>query len=115
MMLWNPVGWVTLAIGGVTLVVSIAKAVWGLFDSDYKKSQQRKAVNENLDRVVDGMGDAMKRSYNEVIENVTARIDEIATEVERSVQQAAHVNSALLRVCANLAHLSKTMSETEAV
>ncbi|RQS71946.1 hypothetical protein DID96_11685 [Burkholderia sp. Bp8963] len=115
LMFWNPAGWVTLAIGGVTLVVSLAKALWGLVDSDYKKSQQRKAVNDNIERIVDRMRDEMKRSSDDVIANVGTRIDQIAAEVERSVEQAAHVNSALIRVCANLAHLSKTMSETERV
>ncbi|NIE66709.1 hypothetical protein [Burkholderia sp. Ax-1719] len=115
MMIWNPVGWVTLAIGGVTLVVSIAKAVWGFFDSDYKKSQQRKAANENIGRVVGRMEDAMKSSCDKVMENVKARIEEIAAEVEQSVDQVAQINSALIRVSANLTHFSTTMSEAEAV
>ncbi|HDR8931513.1 AAA family ATPase [Burkholderia vietnamiensis] len=115
MMIWNPAGWVTLAIGGVTLVVSIAKAVWGFFDSDYKKSQQRKAANENIGRVVGRMEDAMKSSCDKVMESVKARIGEIAAEVERSVEQVAQVNSALIRVRATLMHFSTTMSETEAV
>ncbi|SAL19697.1 GTPase Der [Caballeronia telluris] len=115
MMIWNPAGWVSLAIGGVTLVVSIAKAVWGFFDSDYKKSQQRKAANENIGRVVGRMEDAMKSSCDKAMESVKTRIDEIAAEVERSVNQVAQINSTLIRVSANLAQLSTTISETEAV
>lgn len=115
MMIWNPAGWVTLAIGGVTLVVSIAKAVWSFFDSDYKKSQQRKAANENIGRVVGRMEDAMKSSCDKVMESVKARIREIAGEVELSVDQVAQVNSALIRVSANLTRFSTTMSETEVV
>lgn len=115
MMIWNPIGWVSLAIGGVTLVVSIAKAVWGFFDIDYKKSQQRKAANENIGRVVGRMEDAMKSSCDKVIESVKARIGEIAAEVERSVDQVGHVNSALIRVSAKLTHFSTTIFETEAV
>ncbi|WP_233827702.1 hypothetical protein [Paraburkholderia sp. ZP32-5] len=115
MMIWNPAGWVTLAIGGVTLVVSIAKALWGLVDSDYKKSQQRKAVNQNIGRVVGRLEDAMKSNCDKVMESVTASIEEIAAEVERSVDQVAQVNSALIRVSAKLTHFSTTMSETEVV
>ncbi|ALP61350.1 importin beta family protein [Paraburkholderia caribensis] len=115
LMFWNPAGWVSLALGGVTLVVSIAKALWGLVDSDYKKSQQRKAANQNIGRVVGRMEDSMKNSCDNVMGNVKARIGEIATEVERSVDQVAQVNSALIRVSANLTHFSTTMSETEAV
>jgi hypothetical protein len=115
MMIWNPAGWVTLAIGGVTLVVSIAKALWGLVDSDYKKSQQRKAANENIGRIVGRMEDAVKGSCNDVMEKVKERIDEITAEVERSVNQVVYVNSALIGASAGLTKLSKTMSETEAV
>ncbi len=39
-------------IAGVGLaLVGIGKAVWGFFDSDYKKSQQRKEVDKKLDEV----------------------------------------------------------------
>ncbi len=39
---WNPVGWVELGLLTLAGLVGIAKSVWGFFDSDYKKSQQKK-------------------------------------------------------------------------
>jgi hypothetical protein len=107
MMIWNPVGWVSLALGGLTLVVSIAKAVWGFFDSDYKKSQQRKAANDNLDRTVDRMKDALKQSCEEVGVRVGERIDEIRLKVKESVEQAEQMNAVLTTVCTNLERLSR--------
>ncbi|GAA7338457.1 hypothetical protein MLS209_05960 [Helicobacter pylori] len=44
---WNPVGWASIGLG----LIGIGKSVWGFFDSDYKKSQQKKAVDKNLDKV----------------------------------------------------------------
>ncbi len=37
--------------GGLVLgAIAIVKSVWSFFDSDYKKSQQRKEMNKNLDK-----------------------------------------------------------------
>ncbi|RMN15148.1 hypothetical protein ALP26_05390, partial [Pseudomonas savastanoi pv. glycinea] len=40
-LIWNPVGWVLMTLGAVTLLISLAKALWSFFDDDYKKGQQR--------------------------------------------------------------------------
>ncbi|EFW85962.1 hypothetical protein PsgRace4_10122, partial [Pseudomonas savastanoi pv. glycinea str. race 4] len=39
-LIWNPVGWVLMTLGAVTLLISLAKALWSFFDDDYKKGQQ---------------------------------------------------------------------------
>ncbi|WQW81569.1 hypothetical protein KVM82_03545 [Helicobacter pylori] len=52
-------------IAGVTLaLVGVGKSIWGFFDSDYKKSQQRKEVDKNLDK-----------ACKEITENVKSRIE----------------------------------------
>ncbi|KQR81599.1 hypothetical protein ASG35_04635 [Burkholderia sp. Leaf177] len=111
LMLWNPVGWLSLAVGGLTLIVGIAKALWGLVDSDFKKGQQRKATNENLERIVQSMHDAMKTNCDELRTNVDERMSVIRADIKRSVDQAADVNSAMIKVCANLNRFSKTIAQ----
>ncbi|GAA9640430.1 hypothetical protein HCM100_05780 [Helicobacter pylori] len=44
--IWNPVGWASIGLG----LVGICKSVWCFFDSDYKKSQQRKEVDKILNK-----------------------------------------------------------------
>ncbi|WP_232462285.1 hypothetical protein [Helicobacter pylori] len=44
---WNPVGWASIGLG----LIGIVKSFWSWFSSDYKKSQQRKEVDKNLDKV----------------------------------------------------------------
>ncbi len=52
MLLTAPVlGEIALAAGIVLGVIGVVKSVWSWFSSDYKKSQRRKAVDKNLDKV----------------------------------------------------------------
>nr|WP_238702311.1 hypothetical protein [Helicobacter pylori] len=44
-------GEIALAIGIVLGAIGVVKSVWDWFSSDYKKSQQKKAVDKNLDKV----------------------------------------------------------------
>ncbi|GAA9745653.1 hypothetical protein VN0142_12010 [Helicobacter pylori] len=44
-------GEIALAAGIVLGAIGIVKSVWSWFSSDYKKSQQRKEVDKNLDKV----------------------------------------------------------------
>ncbi len=48
-------------IGGLVLgAIGIVKSVWSFFDSDYKKSQQRKEVDKNLDRFCEKITEGMR-------------------------------------------------------
>ncbi|BCJ01365.1 hypothetical protein JP0018_09840 [Helicobacter pylori] len=52
MLLTVPVlGEFALAAGIVLGLIVIVKSVWSWFSSDHKKSQQRKEVDKNLDKV----------------------------------------------------------------
>lgn len=44
-------GGFALATGIVLGAIGIVKSVWSWFSSDYKKSQQKKEVDKNLDKV----------------------------------------------------------------
>ncbi len=51
LLLAMPVGGIALAVGIVLGSIGVVKSVLNFFDSDYKKSQQRKEVDKNLDKV----------------------------------------------------------------
>ncbi len=78
-------------IAGVGLAfVGIGKAVWGFFDSDYKKSQQRKAVDKNLDKAckeiaekVKSRIESYKKGASEMIENLKASLNDLVVCYER--------------------------------
>ncbi|GAA7264157.1 hypothetical protein HpBGD90_05470 [Helicobacter pylori] len=72
-------------IAGVGLAfVGIGKAVWGFFDSDYKKSQQRKEMNKNLDKACEIIAEDVrnqiesgKKGASEMIENLKASLNDL--------------------------------------
>lgn len=105
-MLWNPAGWITLTFGAVTLIMSFFNSIRALLSKEYKKSQQRKIADENIDRFIDGMNGVMTSSHNMIMESVKARIDEIKTGFKSAVCQIALVNSKMIDLTADLNRIS---------
>lgn len=76
---WNPVGLASIGLGAIGIV----KSVWSWFSSDYKKSQQKKEVDKNLnkgceiieERVRNQIEDA-KKGICEKVENIKARLND---------------------------------------
>ncbi|WP_367698009.1 hypothetical protein [Helicobacter pylori] len=72
-------------IGGLVLgAIGIVKSVWSFFDSDYKKSQQRKEVDKNLNKVCEKIKEEMrnqiessKKGASEMIENLKASLNDL--------------------------------------
>lgn len=82
--IWNPMGWVELGIAGFVALVGIVKSVWSFFDSDYKKSQQRKEMNKNLDKACEKITEdvrnqieSSKKGASEMIENSKASLNDL--------------------------------------
>ncbi|WRE26799.1 50S ribosome-binding GTPase [Helicobacter pylori] len=89
-LLMTPVlGWFAL-FGGLALgAIGIVKSVWSFFDSDYKKSQQKKEINKNLDRfcekITEGMRNQIesgKKGASEMIENLKDGLNDLVVRYE---------------------------------
>ncbi|MCQ2922480.1 apolipoL family protein [Helicobacter pylori] len=71
--------------GGLVLgAIGIVKSVWSFFDSDYKKPQQRKEVDKNLNKVCEKIKEEMrnqiessKKGASEMIENLKASLNDL--------------------------------------
>jgi len=107
---WNPVGWVVLSISAVTLLFGLWKAFRGFISDKYKKAQQRKSVDDNLQKIIEKMQETMTEKCIETGAIAKNKISELAVEVKKSVEQIAGINSALIRINANLTNLSKQLS-----
>ncbi|MGN8526342.1 GTPase [Helicobacter pylori] len=100
-------------IGGLVLgAIGIVKSVWSFFDSDYKKSQQRKEVDKNLDKfcgnITGGMRnqiESVKKGASEMIENLKASLNDLIVCYER-------MREGLIKAGEDLSHLADRIKTT---
>lgn len=92
---WNPAGWVLMSIGVATLLVGLAKAVWSFFDSDYKKGQQRKATDNNLENACEAIRDSFRETLAQALPPLEKKIEQIRTVLRQPALQAQHINQKL--------------------
>ncbi|WP_187852967.1 hypothetical protein [Helicobacter pylori] len=90
-------------IAGVGLaLVGVGKSIWGFFDSDYKKSQQRKEVDKNLDEACEKIAENVKNrieSYKKgalgMIEELNAGFNKLVDHYERLKRQLKEAHEKL--------------------
>nr|WP_240447044.1 hypothetical protein [Helicobacter pylori] len=97
-------------IAGVGLAfVGIGKAVWGFFDSDYKKPQQRKEVDKKLDEVCKKIAENVKsriENYKNgalgMIEELNAGFNKLVDHYERMKRQLKEAHEKLGYISHNI-------------
>ncbi|GAA8348178.1 hypothetical protein HpNP15_07100 [Helicobacter pylori] len=102
---WNFAGWGSIGLG----LIGIVKSVWSFFDSDYKKSQQRKEVDKNLDevcgiieeRVRNKIEDA-KKGICEKVESLKARLNDPVVCYERMREGLIKAGEGLWQISNNI-------------
>ncbi|MFP6040680.1 apolipoL family protein [Helicobacter pylori] len=74
------VGWFALFEGLVLGAIGIFKSVWSFFDSDYKKSQQRKEMNKNLDKACEKIAEAVKSRIESYKKGASEKIEKLKSQ-----------------------------------
>ena len=82
-MWWNPVGWGAIALTAAGLLFSFAKAIWSFFDSDFKKSEQKKSVDKNLLNIVK----ELKKVARENLSNVEEKIEPSLLDLKKKLNE----------------------------
>lgn len=106
LMFWNPAGWAVLALGAVTVLVGAAKAVIGFFSSDYKKSQQRKAVDSNLSDISDKMRRSLRDSLAKALPQMEPKVEELKQALRAPGEQVGKVVDLLAQAGKQLKNIS---------
>lgn len=92
----NPAGWVVIALSSVTLAFQFYKSIHSAFNSDYKMSQQRKIVDENLDKLKSEIDKNIGKIFNSILSEVSVNIKNIKEVMSKSIQDIQNVKSKLL-------------------
>ncbi len=102
---WNPVGLASIGLGAIGIV----RSVWGWFSSDYKKSQQRKEVDKNLDKVCGIIEEKMrnqledaKKGICEKVESLKAGLNDLVVCYERMREGLIKAGESLWQISNNI-------------
>ncbi len=102
---WNPAGWASIGLGAIGVI----KSVWNRFSSDYKKSQQRKEVDKNLDKVcgiieerVRNYIEGVKKIMFEKVESLKARLNDPVVCYERMRERLIKAGESLWQIDNNI-------------
>lgn len=109
----NPVGWTIAFVGGVLALVGslvgVAKSVWGFFDSDYKKSQQRKEA----DKILRESNKTIEKEINKIIvkvnQEISIEMQKIKSQLEDPVKQCIAINTSLKQVNTELTAIARSI------
>jgi hypothetical protein len=114
LMIWNPAGWAVLAVGALTAIVSVVKAVWGAFSSSYRQSQQRKAANENLDRIEEALRDSIRSGLSAGWPQLEPKVEALKAAVQSPAHQVRAIDTILGNAQKQLKTIIKTIEKTGA-
>ncbi|WP_139545195.1 GTPase [Helicobacter pylori] len=100
-------------IAGVGLAfVGIGKAVWSFFDSDYKKSQQKKEVDKKLDEVCEKIAENVKSRIESYKNGALGMIEELNAGFNDLVVCYERMREGLIKAGEDLWHLADRIKTT---
>ncbi|MFV0576491.1 MAG: hypothetical protein ACK5NC_13910 [Vibrio sp.] len=95
----NPVGWTVAFVGGVLAlvgsIVGIAKSIWGFFDSDYKKSQQKKETDKILRVAKENIDKEIRKINLQIEKEMSSEMKKIIEQLKEPARQCSDVNKFL--------------------
>ncbi len=102
---WNPVGWASIGLG----LVGVGKSVWNFFDSDYKKSQQKKEVDNNLHKVFEIIEEKMRNQIEDAKKGICEKVESLKAGLNDPVVRYERMREGLKKADKDLSHLSNNI------
>ncbi|GAA8394934.1 hypothetical protein HpDR58_23000 [Helicobacter pylori] len=86
--------------------MGVVKASWNVFNPNYKRSQQRKGVNEKLDEVCKQITEALKSRIESVKKDIWEKIEKFKAELNGPVENYEYKKERLKEVNKRLGYIS---------
>nr|WP_241679332.1 hypothetical protein [Helicobacter pylori] len=113
LLLLTPVVGEFVLIAGVGLaLVGVGKSTWGFFDSDYKKFQQRKKVDENLDKACEKIAQYVESSIESYKKGALGMIEELNAGFNKFVNHYERMKRQLKEAHEKLGYISNSIHLT---
>ncbi len=110
MLLAVPVlGEFALAAGIVLGVIGIVKSVWSWFSSDHKKSQQRKEVDKNLDKVCGIIEERVRNQIEDAKKGICEKVESLKVGLNDSVVCYERIREGLIKAGEGLWQISNNI------
>ncbi|WP_240446004.1 hypothetical protein [Helicobacter pylori] len=107
LLLLTPVVGEFALIAGVGLaLVGIGKSIWSFFDSDYKKSQQKKEVDEKLDEACEKIAQDVESRIESVKKDIWEKIEKFKADLNGPVENYEYKKERLKEVNKRLGYIS---------
>ncbi len=113
LLLLTPVVGEFALIAGVGLaLVGAVKASWNVFNPDYKKSQQRKEVDKNLDKACEKIAQDVKSRLESVKKDIREKIEELKAGFNEFVNHCECMKRQLEEAHEKLGYISNSIHLT---
>ncbi|GAA7597277.1 hypothetical protein JP0035_09780 [Helicobacter pylori] len=97
-------GEIALAAGIVLGAIGIVKSLWSLFDSDYKKSQQKKEVDKNLDKVYGIIEEDVRNQIEDAKKGIFEKVESLKVRLNDPVVCYERMREGLIKAGEGLWH-----------
>ncbi|GAA7617860.1 hypothetical protein HpBhutan199_06860 [Helicobacter pylori] len=105
---WNPIGWASIGLG----LIGIVKSVWSWFSSDHKKSQQKKEVDKNLDKVCGIIEERMRNKIEDAKKGICEKVESLKARLNDLVVCYKCMREGLIKAGEDLWHLADRIKTT---
>ena len=95
LMFWNPMGWVGMTLGAISIFLGVIDAIGGFFSKEHKKAQQRKSVDRNIKDIVEKLNEKIDEKIDEVMFEIKNKMKVITHELEIPLNQIKKINEEL--------------------
>ncbi len=99
--------------GGLVLgAIGIVKSVWSFFDSDYKKSQQRKEMNKNLDKACEIIAENVRNQIESGKKGISENVESIKVGLNDLIVCYERMREGLIKAGEDLWQISNNIKTT---
>lgn len=109
LLLATPLGQIALVAGIVLGGIGIVKSLWSFFDSDYKKSQQKKEVDKNLDKFCEKITEEMRNQIEDAKKGICEKVESLKVELNDLIVCYERMREGLIKAGEGLWQISNNI------